>query len=109
MQRALPASLIGSWGSVLREGVTAGILGAVAVAVWFLAVDWIQGEPLRTPIVLGTSLLRQPSPGAAVLLYTIVHVLAFVAFGLLAALLLAGAARDPTLVFLRGLLLPALE
>jgi hypothetical protein len=109
MHRALPASLIGSWGSVLREGVTAGILGAVAVAVWFLAVDWIQGEPLRTPIVLGMSLLRQPSPGAAVFLYTIVHVLAFVAFGLVAALLLAGAEREPMLVFLVVILFTAFE
>jgi len=109
MHRALPASLVGAWGAVIREGVTAGILGAVAVAVWFLAVDWIHGEPLRTPIVLGMSLLRQPSAGSAVLLYSVVHVLAFIAFGLLAALLLAGAEREPMLVFFVVILFTAFE
>jgi len=109
MHRALPASLVGTWGAVIREGVTAGIIGAVAVAVWFLAVDWIHGEPLRTPIVLGTNLLRQPSPGTAVLLYSVVHVLAFIAFGLVAALLLAGAEREPMLVFFVVILFTAFE
>jgi hypothetical protein len=109
MHRALPASLVGTWGAVIREGVTAGIIGAVAVAMWFLAVDWIHGEPLRTPIVLGTNLLRQPSPGPAVLLYSVVHVLAFVAFGLVAALLLAGAEREPMLVFFVVILFTAFE
>src|SRR3972149_2883913 len=33
--RALPATLVGSWGGVLREGVVAGLLGAAAVAPWF--------------------------------------------------------------------------
>jgi hypothetical protein len=107
--RALPASLVGSWGAVLREGVTAGILGAAAVAVWFLAVDWIHGEPLRTPIVLGTNLLRQPSPESAVFLYTVVHVVAFVVFGIVAAFLLAGAEREPMLVFLVVILFTAFE
>src|SRR5919198_3104289 len=45
MHRALPASLYGSWGTVLSEGIVAGLLGAVAVAVWFLAIDFIHGEP----------------------------------------------------------------
>jgi hypothetical protein len=109
MHRALPASLVGSWGSVMQEGVTAGVLGATAVAVWFLAVDWIQGEPLRTPIVLGMTFLRQSSPSAAVFLYTLIHVLAFVVFGLVAALLLAGAEREPMLVFFVVLLFTAFE
>lgn len=51
--RSLPRTLIGSWGQVLREGVIAGLLGAAVVALWFLAIDSIQGEPLRTPKVLG--------------------------------------------------------
>jgi hypothetical protein len=109
MHRALPASLVGSWGAVMQEGVMAGVLGAAVVAVWFLAVDWIHGEPLRTPIVLGTNLLRQASPSTAVLLYTLVHVLAFVVFGLVAALLLAGAEREPMLVFLVVILFTAFE
>src|SRR6185436_6465362 len=67
--RALPRTLIGSWGAVLREGIVAGLLGAAVVALWFLAIDWIQGEPLRTPKLLGMGLLRQADPGAALVSY----------------------------------------
>ena len=109
MHRALPASLVGSWGAVLREGVVAGVLGAATVAVWFLAIDWIHGEPLRTPILLGTDLLRQPSPMAALFLYTFVHLMAFIVFGMVAAILIAGAEREPMLVFLVVILFTAFE
>ena len=34
---------------LLREGVVAGVLGATAIAVWFLFVDLISGRPLSTP------------------------------------------------------------
>src|ERR671924_886259 len=60
--RALPRTLIGSWGRVLREGVVAGVIGAAVVAVWFFVIDAIQGEPLRTPRLLGTALLRADDP-----------------------------------------------
>ena len=109
MHRALSASLIGAWGAVLREGILAGVLGAAVVAVWFLAVDWVHGEPLRTPILLGTDLLKQSSPGAAVLLYTLVHGVAFVVFGIIAALLIAGAEREPMFVFLVVIVFTAFE
>src|SRR5207244_11432164 len=71
--RALPRTLIGSWGAVLREGVVAGLIGAAVVALWFLAIDAIQGDPLRTPKLLGTGLLRQSDPVTALVSYTIVH------------------------------------
>src|SRR5919198_3069798 len=88
--RALPRTLMGSWGGVLREGVVAGLIGAAVVALWFLAIDAIQGEPLRTPKLLGAALLRQAAPTAAVLSYTVVHGLAFVVVGMLGSLLIAG-------------------
>jgi hypothetical protein len=44
-------------GTVIREGVTAGMLGALGVAVWFLVVDLIAGQPLYTPAMLGQALL----------------------------------------------------
>src|SRR5207244_9719030 len=97
--RALPRTLIGSWGSVLREGIVAGLLGAAVVAVWFLAIDWTQGEPLRTPKLLGTGILRQTDPLAAVASYTIVHGIAFALFGVVGAVLIAGAERQPLFVF----------
>jgi hypothetical protein len=107
--RALPRTLIGSWGTVLREGVVAGLLGAVVVALWFFAIDAIQGEWLRTPKLLGAALLRQTEPTAAVLSYTVVHGLAFIAFGIIGALLMAGAERQPMLIFALVILFTAFE
>src|SRR5439155_461856 len=89
--RALPHTLVGSWGGVLREGVVAGLIGAVVVALWFFAIDAVQGEPFRTPKLLGTALLRQSAPTAAVLSYTVVHGLAFIVVGVIGSVLIAGA------------------
>src|SRR5947208_2545523 len=107
--RALPRTLIGSWGSVLREGIVAGLLGAAVVAVWFLAIDWIQGEPLRTPKLLGTGILRRTDPLAAVASYTIVHGIAFALFGVVGAVLIAGAERQPLFVFALVIFFTAFE
>ncbi len=88
------------------EGVMGGTIGAVAIAVWFLCIDVSMGQPFRTPALLGATLfegLRDPTalhPTARVVLeYTLVHWVAFVAFGLVAAGLLAAADRDPRLLF----------
>jgi len=90
---------------VVREGFVAGLVGAAAVAAWFLVFDVIQGAPLRTPAVLWAGLVRGAVTGAAaspslgpVLGYTVIHVLAFVAFGILAAALVAGAEREPAML-----------
>jgi hypothetical protein len=107
--RALPRTLIGSWGTVLREGIVAGLLGAAVVALWFLAIDSIQGEPLRTPKLLGMGLLRQADPGAALVSYTVVHGLAFALFGIIGALLIAGAERQPLFVFALVIFFTAFE
>ena len=107
--RALPRSLVGSWGTVLREGIVAGVIGAAVVALWFFAIDAIQGDALRTPQVLGTALLRQPTPTGAVLAYTVVHGLAFVLFGVVGALLIAGAERQPMLIFALVILFTSFE
>ena len=107
--RALPRSLIGSWGGVLREGVVAGLLGAAVVALWFFGIDAIQGEPLRTPRLLGTALLRAADPNAVMLAYTALHGLAFIGFGIVGALLIAGAERQPLLVFALVILFTAFE
>ena len=107
--RALPRTLIGTWGAVLREGVVAGLIGAAVVALWFLAIDTIQGEPLRTPKLLGMALLRQSAPTAAVLSYTAFHGLAFVVVGMLGSLLIAGAERQPLFVFALVIFFTAFE
>jgi hypothetical protein len=107
--RTLSRSLVGSWGSVLREGIVAGLLGAAVVALWFLAIDWIQGQPLRTPQLLGTAVLRQLDPAAAIVSYTVVHGAAFALFGIVGALLIAGAERQPLFVFALVIFFTAFE
>jgi hypothetical protein len=107
--RALSRTLIGSWGRVFREGVVAGLLGAAAVALWFLAIDWIQGEPLRTPRLLGTGILRQSDSLAAIASYTVVHGIAFALFGIVGAALIAGAERQPLFVFALVIFFTAFE
>src|SRR6266545_604950 len=103
--RALGRALLGPWTRVAGEGLTAGLAGAVAVAVWFLLYDLGAGMPLRTPALLGATLfhgLRDPSALLItlplVLEYTAVHGLAFIAFGWAAAGLLALADREPRLL-----------
>jgi hypothetical protein len=104
--RALGRRLLGPWTRVAREGMLAGLAGAIAVAVWFLLYDLAAGAPLRTPALLGATLLhglRDPSALVItlplVLEYTAVHGLAFIAFGWAAAGLLALADREPRLLF----------
>ncbi len=104
--RALGKVLLGPWTGVGREGLLAGLAGAVVVAVWFLLYDLAAGMPLRTPALLGATLfhgLRDPSALVVtlplVLQYTAAHGLAFVVFGWAAAGLLALADREPRLLF----------
>ncbi len=78
--------------STIREGIVAGLLGAAVVALFYLGVDLARGIPFLTPSVLGeVVVLRHDHPVAtsadmgAVGAYTVVHVVAFVAFGLILA------------------------
>jgi hypothetical protein len=107
--RTLPRVLVGSWSAVLREGTIAGLVGAAAVALWFLAIDGIHGEPLRTPTLLGRGLLKLFAGPHPVLVYTLVHGLAFVLFGIVASVLIAGAERAPAFLFALVILFTAFE
>ena len=49
---------------VIREGILTGIIGATAVAVWFLIVDTINGHPLYTPRALGAAVFGVLGPPA---------------------------------------------
>ena len=104
--RSLGRTLLGPWTRIAHEGLVSGLLGAGAVAVWFLLYDVAAGVPLRTPALLGAAVfhgLRDPSAlvisTPLVAEYTAVHGLAFVFFGWVAAALLALADRDPRLLF----------
>jgi hypothetical protein len=77
--------------AVFREGISAGLIGATAIAAWFAILDAVQGQIFGTPILLGTSLgtlfLQGDTPGraAAFLLYTVFHFAMFCGIGLLFA------------------------
>jgi hypothetical protein len=98
---------------IYLEGIIAGLLGAVTVALWFLALDVVAGRPLHTPTLLGTALFRGgqglaspetvPVSVEMVVLYTWVHALVFCVIGGVAARLLAVAERQPNAGF--GILL----
>lgn len=107
--RALPRLLVGSWARVLREGSVGGLIGAATVAVWFLVIDTVMGDPLRTPRLLGEAFLRIEGGPPAVVAYTVVHVLAFVLFGIVVAVLIAGAEREPMFFFAVVILFTAFE
>ena len=103
---------------VLVEGVVTGLLGAAAVALWFLVVDTIMGRPLHTPALLGALVSGAGDPIAAaetadrtrfVLLYTMLHVGAFAVLGVVATLLVHRAERTPSLLALLLLLFAAVE
>jgi len=107
--RTLPRLLVGAWWDVLREGTIAGLVGAAVVALWFLAIDTIHGEPLRTPTLLGRGLLKILAGPHPVAIYTVVHGVAFILFGIVAAALIAGAERAPMFLFAVVILFTAFE
>jgi membrane-bound acyltransferase YfiQ involved in biofilm formation len=85
--------------------VASGLLGAGVVALWFLIFDFGRGEPLFTPGALGSAFflgadtveMVQVNAGT-VLGYTVVHILAFIVTGLLAASIVAAAEETPPLL-----------
>ncbi|MBI3129245.1 MAG: hypothetical protein HYZ11_16680 [Candidatus Tectomicrobia bacterium] len=94
--------------SVLMEGIASGLLGALAVALWFFLRDLLEGQPLHTPGALGQSLAAllegraaraaapgDSFPGSLVFIYSVVHGLAFVAAGIGGALVLDFGRRNP--------------
>lgn len=77
----------------VRDGVAAGLLGAISVAAWFFILDATAGRPFFTPAVLGAAVVQVLGGGfdgqslvTHVVIYTIVHVAAFIALGIVAAL-----------------------
>ncbi len=88
--------------AIVREGVSAGLIGATAIAVWFGIIDALNAGLLATPIMLGSSLatLFQPdaAPGAAAafVLYTVFHYALFVGIGLVFAGVIELAEKAPS-------------
>jgi len=90
--------------TIVRDGVIAGILGATAVAIWFLVLDTIAGHPFATPAALGRGLVGILGPhrneGAAVFVaaYTVFHYAAFILAGLIVAVIVNFAQREPSVL-----------
>jgi hypothetical protein len=99
--------------SIDVEGISAGIVGAAVIAIWFFVLDVFNGRPFYTPNILGYALFRRdvgldelqtlPLSFEMVLIYTWVHALAFCVIGGVAARLLALAERNVNVGF--GILL----
>jgi hypothetical protein len=100
---------------ILREGFVAGLIGAAAVAVWFLIVDAVNGQPFFTPAMLGQATFWGETDPAAVralfqagdeqifasvVSYTAVHGLAFVLVGIIAAALAYEVELFPSTLFI---------
>jgi putative oxidoreductase len=90
---------------LLREGIVAGLIGALTIAVWFGLLDVIAGHPFFTPATLGHSLLSvfgaiPPDEGTLtfVIVYSIFHFTAFVFVGLVASLIVTLARHEPSIL-----------
>jgi uncharacterized membrane protein YphA (DoxX/SURF4 family) len=90
---------------LLHDGIIAGLIGASAIAIWFLIIDTVAGQPFRTPVALGTGLVDVFGPAdltdskvTFVLAYTVFHFAAFMLVGLLAALIVHLAKREPSIL-----------
>lgn len=93
--------------AVYRQGITAGVLGATAVAVWFLIVDTMGGRPFFTPLMLGDALMGVfdrkgtiPITNAAALvgIYSVFHYVAFCGAGIVVALIVQVAQTTPSIL-----------
>jgi hypothetical protein len=103
---------------LLVRGLITGLIGAGAVALWFLVLDIARGRPFYTPAALGSLLFFGASGPAAVRVdvgtiaaYTLVHLVAFAAVGIVLEWAASGLERAPgmwlmallTLIMLEGL------
>jgi hypothetical protein len=87
--------------STMGEGTDAGIIGGLAVAIWFLILDTIAGHPFQTPSLLGQVVLfGNARPNAseldfgAILVYTAFHFAVFALLGMGLVVLVHWAVRD---------------
>jgi hypothetical protein len=88
--------------STMAEGTDVGIIGGLAVALWFLVLDTIAGHPFQTPSLLGQVLLFADSTPdtsrlvfGAILVYTAFHFAVFALIGMGLVVLVHWGVRDP--------------
>jgi hypothetical protein len=75
---------------LLAEGLVTGLIGALAVAVWFLLLDVVAGRPFYTPAALGSAFFLDAESPADVRVtaglvgaYAIMHLAAFAIVGVI--------------------------
>ncbi len=90
---------------VVREGVMAGIVGALAVAAWFFVVDATHGRLLFTPAALGSALFLGATDLATIEVtfwtvagYSVIHFCAFIVVGFIASAIAGQAEETPPLI-----------
>jgi len=88
--------------AILEDGVLSGIMGAAAVAVWFLVLDAVRGQPFFTPSLLGNVLflgkgVQEVTSVSAVMVfaYTGLHGLLFLGSGILITWMFSQVERNP--------------
>jgi hypothetical protein len=102
-----PVARVSSKSDILLDGLFTGMIGALAVALWFLVLDVAGGRALYTPALLGNVLLHgsqnalgeirlDPVPIAA---YTAFHFVAFIMLGTVFAYLMTLFDRFPIMFF----------
>ncbi|HYM81198.1 MAG TPA: hypothetical protein VEY91_07275 [Candidatus Limnocylindria bacterium] len=74
-------------GDIALDGLFTGMIGALAVAVWFLILDILAGRPLYTPALLGTVLLHGGQAVAQEVTIAALEVAAYTAFHFVAFLI----------------------
>jgi hypothetical protein len=87
--------------STMAEGTDVGIIGGLAVALWFLILDTLAGQPFQTPSLMGQVLLfGESAPDTsrlvfgAILVYTAFHFAVFALFGMGLVVLVHWGERD---------------
>jgi hypothetical protein len=96
-----------STGDMLLDGLFTGMIGALAVAAWFLVLDLTAGRPLYTPALLGSVLLHGTGALAGpvtiapleVAAYTAFHAVAFTVVGITFSYLMTLFERFPIMFF----------
>lgn len=97
--------------STVSEGIDVGLIGGIAVALWFLLLDALAGHPFQTPSLLGQVVIfgdRTPDPShiwfGAIVLYTAFHFIVFALLGMGVVALVHWGIANPVV---RYALLPA--
>jgi hypothetical protein len=89
----------------VTRGAVAGFIGALALALWFLAIDMVGGGPFQTPAFVASALIGHQATinFGLVAMYTALHFSAFILLGIAISWLMERTETPPH--FLLGMVL----